>query len=218
MSNVIIFGAKQNSELAKYYLDNDTDHKVIAFCLDGKYLKEPHFNGLPVVDFESIEKNFPSSSYKFIAPLAPNSMGKVRQDVFNRIENKGYEFISYISSKTTNFSSHIGRNCFILEDNTLQPFTKIGNNVLIWSGNHIGHHTVIHDHVTITSHVVISGRCNIEKNSFFGVNSTIRDGVNIAEGSFISLGVVIVSDTEPWSVYKGISGKLTKIPSTRVKF
>ena len=190
MSKIIIFGIKENSELAQFYLNNDSDHEVIAFCVDGKYLDSSSFSGLPVVAFEELEKDYPSTKCKFIAPLAPTSMGTIRQEVFNRIRGKGYDFISYVSSKATNYSSHIGKNCFILEDNTLQPFTSIGDNVLMWSGNHIGHHSVIRDHVSITSHVVISGRCDIGSNSFFGVNSTVRDGLKVAEGTFISLGKV----------------------------
>ena len=218
MSKVIIFGTRENSELAQFYLNNDSDHEVIAFCVDGKYVEGSSFNGLPVIAFEQIERDYPPTECKFIAPLAPTSMGVVRQEVFNRILGRGYEFISYVSSRATNFSSHIGKNCFVLEDNTLQPYTSIGDNVLIWSGNHIGHHSVIRDHVSITSHVVISGRCDIGNNSFFGVNSTVRDGVKVAEGTFVSLGAVITGDTVPWSVYKGASAELTKIPSTRVKF
>jgi acyl-[acyl carrier protein]--UDP-N-acetylglucosamine O-acyltransferase len=30
-------------------------------------------------------------------------------------------------------------NCFILEDNTIQPHAQIGANVTLWSGNHVGH-------------------------------------------------------------------------------
>ena len=32
---------------------------------------------------------------------------------------------------------------------------------MLWSGNHIGHHTTIDDHCFITSHVVISGNVNV---------------------------------------------------------
>ena len=52
-----------------------------------------------------------------------------------------------------------GDNCFILEDNTVQPFVTIGNNVTLWSGNHIGHDSVIEDDCFISSHVVVSGTC-----------------------------------------------------------
>jgi acyl-[acyl carrier protein]--UDP-N-acetylglucosamine O-acyltransferase len=68
----------------------------------------------------------------------------------------------------------IGENCFIFEDNTIQPFVRIEDNVILWSGNHIGHHSTIKSHNFISSHVVVSGQCTIEPNCFIGVNSTNR--------------------------------------------
>ena len=70
----------------------------------------------------------------------------------------------------------------------LQPFTKIGDNTTLWSGNHIGHHTVIGSHVFISSHVVVSGVCEIGDSSFLGVNSTIHDNVSIGAFSIIGAG------------------------------
>ena len=130
-------------------------------------------------------------------------MNQARETVYNNIKAKGYTLISYISSKATLFENEIGDNCFILENNTLQPFTKIGNNVVLWSGNHIGHHSVIKDHVTFTSHVVMSGHCVIGENSFLGVNATLRDGLNIAKGSLVAMAAAVTKDTEEWGVYIG---------------
>ena len=62
----------------------------------------------------------------------------------------------------------------------MQPFVEIGDDVVMWSGNHIGHHTIVKDHVMVTSHVVISGACTIEPYCFFGVNSTVRDETIVA--------------------------------------
>ena len=36
---------------------------------------------------------------------------------------------------------------------------SIGNNTIIWSGNHIGHHSKIGNNCFISSHVVVSGFC-----------------------------------------------------------
>ena len=135
--------------------------------------------------------------------MSPVKMNKLREAVYNDIKAKGYELISYISTKATICHNEIGDNCFILEDNTIQPFTKIGNNVVLWSGNHIGHHSVIEDHVMFTSQVVMSGHCKIEKYSTLGVNSTLRDGVIISEGTFVAMGACITKNTEPWCMYKG---------------
>src|ERR1043165_1195159 len=109
--------------------------------------------------------------------MSPRGMNRAREAIYEGIKTRGYRCISYVSSKATVCDNEIGENCFILEDNTIQPFTKIGNNVVLWSGNHIGHHGVIHDHVTFTSHVVMSGHCDIDRYTFLGVNATLRDGI-----------------------------------------
>lgn len=207
MAKVIIFGVKDFAELAHYYLTNDSQHEVVAFSVNAAYLpKEKVFHELPIVAFEDVEANYPPADFKFFAPMAPNKMNRLREEVYNEIKAKGYELISYISSKATFFNNPIGDNCFILEDNTIQPFTTIGNNVILWSGNHIGHHSTIKDHIMFTSHVVMSGHCTIENYCTLGVNATIRDGITLAEGTFVAMAASIIKDTEPWGMYKGNPG------------
>jgi sugar O-acyltransferase (sialic acid O-acetyltransferase NeuD family) len=204
MADVIIFGIKDFAELAHYYLTKDSQHNVVAFCVSQGYVPEiPVFKGLPIVPFEDIENIYPPKSFSFFAPMAPNKMNQLRAEIYYKIKGKGYELISYISSKATLFENEIGDNCFILEDNTIQPFTKIGKNVVLWSGNHIGHHCEIKDHVMFTSHVVLSGHCVVEPYCIFGVNSTIRDGLTIAEGTFVAMAASIIKNTDQWSMYKG---------------
>lgn len=218
MSKIVIFGIKDFSELAHYYLEHDSPHEVVAFSVNRDYLPEGSvFRDLPVVAFEEVQNLYPPSDCMFFAPMSPNNMNRDREEIYNTIKGKGYNCISYVSSKATVFDNEIGDNCFILEDNTIQPFTKIGNNVVLWSGNHIGHHGVIHDHVTFTSHVVMSGHCDIGSYSFFGVNSTLRDGLCIAEGTFVAMAAAIVQDTEAWGAYKGNPAIKLTIPSTKIK-
>ncbi len=151
INKVIIFGIQDYAELAHYYLTNDSDYEVVAFSVNEQYIPEGRmFKGLPIVPFENIEAGYPVNRFLFFAPMSPKNMNKARETVYHQIKDKGYELISYVSSKVTMFGNAIGDNCFILEDNTLQPFTKIGNNVVLWSGNHIGHHGEIKDHVTFT--------------------------------------------------------------------
>ena len=209
MAKVIIFGVQNFAQLAKFYLDHDSEHDVVAFSVNQQYMPESKvFEGLPVVEFESVEREYSPADFKFFAPMSPARMNKLRESVYQQIKQKGYEMISYVSSKATVFAGvPIGDNCFILEDNTIQPFTSIGNNVVLWSGNHIGHHSVIKDHVSFTSHVVLSGHCVVEPFTFFGVNATIRDRVRIAEGSFIAMAAAVTRDTEAWGVYKGNPAK-----------
>lgn len=208
MAKVIIFGNTLTAELAHYYLENDSPHEVVAFTVQKEFLDGDTYHGLPVVPFETLEKVYPTSAYKLFAPLTEKRMNRMREDIYNEGKAKGYEYISYISSKATVLSNDIGENCFILEDNTIQPFVKIGNNCVLWSGNHIGHHGLIGDHVFFTSHVVLSGRCIVGNNCFFGVNATIRDKATLGKGTLVAMGANLTKQlTGDWSIWKGNPAK-----------
>jgi sugar O-acyltransferase (sialic acid O-acetyltransferase NeuD family) len=214
MAKVIIFGILDTAELAHYYLEYDSEHEVVAFSVNREYIQEESFRGLPLVAFEDVENIFPPSEYSFFAPMTGRNMNRNREAIYHQVKAKGYQFISYISSHATILDRKvIGENCFILEDNTIQPFTTVGNNVVMWSGNHIGHHGQIKDHVFFTSHVVMSGHCVIESYSFFGVNSTIRDYMTIAQGTLVGMASAITKDTEEWGIYIGNPAK--KVPGKK---
>ena len=208
MAKVVIFGMLDTAELAHWYLENDSEHDVVAFTVHEEYRKEESFCGLPLVNFEELTDLYPTEEYMLFAPMTGRNMNRLREKVYLEGKEKGYKYISYISSKATVCGNEIGENCFILEDNTLQPFTKIGNNVVLWSGNHIGHHGEIKDHVFFISHVVMSGHCVIESYCFFGVNATIRDYSHLKQGTLLAMGASLVNqETEEWGVYVGNPAK-----------
>ncbi|MDA8874575.1 acetyltransferase [Winogradskyella sp.] len=205
---VVIFGVLDTAELAHYYFVNDTDYEVVAFTLTEEYIKEKFYKGLPVVPFENIEQIYPPDDFLLFSPMTAKKMNTLREEIYLQGKRKGYSFATYVSTKATVFDNEIGENCFILEDNTIQPYTKIGNNVVLWSGNHIGHHGEIKNHVFFTSHVVLSGHCIVESNCFFGVNATIRDYTRLSKGTLIAMGASLTKQTtEEWSVYTGNPAK-----------
>src|SRR6478609_7869767 len=100
-----------------------------------------------------------------------------------------------------------------MEDNTIQPTVGIGDNVVLWSGNHIGHASVIQDQCFISSHVVVSGHVVVEPYCFLGVNATIRNAIRIATECVIGAGAIIVKNTEPRGVYIGSAASKYKLNS-----
>jgi sugar O-acyltransferase (sialic acid O-acetyltransferase NeuD family) len=220
MAKVVIFGLQDFASLAHFYLRHDSNHEVVAFSATQEYLStNTAFEELPVVAFEEVEKAYPPSDYAFFAPMSHRKMNTLRKSVYDQLKMKGYPLVTYVSSKATIFpGTPIGDNCFVLEDNTIQPFTSIGNNVVLWSGNHIGHHSVIKDHVLFTSHVVLSGHCVVEPFCFLGVNSTIRDGVHLAEGTLVAMSASVTANTEPWGVYEGVPAQKRKVSSKNLNF
>jgi sugar O-acyltransferase (sialic acid O-acetyltransferase NeuD family) len=200
---LVIFGTRDLAQLARFYFELDSEYQPVAFTVDRQYLTEPTFEGLPLVAFEEIEKLYPPDEHTIFVPMTQAKMGRIRREKYEVAKAKGYRFATYISAKATYYGTPVGENTFIFEDNTIQPFTEIGNNVVLWSGNHIGHSSKIQDHVFLTSHVVISGHCVIEPHCFFGVNSTVRDFLTIAEGTLVAMGAIITKNTIPYGVYYG---------------
>jgi sugar O-acyltransferase (sialic acid O-acetyltransferase NeuD family) len=220
MPRVVVFGLRDFASLAHFYLRHDSMHEVVAFTVDRAFLGDAReLEGKPVVPFEEVEDSYPPADYRFFAPMSHRGMNKARESVFLKAKAKGYELISYVSSKATTFPGlEIGANCFILEDNTIQPYAKIGANVVLWSGNHIGHHSTIGDHAFFTSHVVLSGHCMVGDHAFIGVNATIRDGLTIGAGTLVAMGASIMRDTEEWSVYKGNPARKADVRSDEIDF
>ena len=202
MSKLVIFGAGDIARLAHFYFNRDSDHEVVAFTVDQKYREAETFLDLPLVSFEEVSTRYPAGEYQMFVALSYAKMNKLREEKYHQAKEQGYQLVSYVSSRCSFLTDHpVGDNCFILEDNTIQPFVKIGNNVTLWSGNHIGHDATIEDHCFLASHIVVSGYVRIGNNCFIGVNATLRNSITIAPETLIGAGAVIMKDTVAKGVY-----------------
>ncbi|MCA9627297.1 MAG: acetyltransferase [Myxococcales bacterium] len=198
-----MFGSGDIAQLAHYYFTTDSELEVCAFTVDRAYLgPEGRFEGLPLVAFEEVECLYPPSDFDMFVAVSYAQMNRLRQRKFEQALHKGYRLRSYISSRCSYLSQFApGPNAFILEDNTVQPFVKIGDNVTLWSGNHVGHHSLVGSHTFVSSQVVIAGHCSIGTNCFLGVNATLAHGVTLAPETLLGAGATVTRDTEPKGVY-----------------
>lgn len=219
MRKLVVFGTSDAAELAHYYFSNDTDYQVVAFTVDAEFMPEGRvFCGLPVVPFDRVAQDYPPDSHLIFVALGYSKLNQIRREKYLAAKEMGYSFASYISSKAAILNDgRIGENCFILENNTIQPFVSIGNNVTLWSGNHIGHHSRIDDHAFLASHIVVSGRVTIGEACFIGVNSTLRDHVTVGANCILGAGVLLLSDALPSGVYVGTETDRSRVPSHRMR-
>jgi sugar O-acyltransferase (sialic acid O-acetyltransferase NeuD family) len=217
MSSLVIFGAGDIARLAHHYFTRDSPHEVVAFTVDREHLREPEFLGLPVVDFAEVERRFAPDHHQMFVALSYSKMNRPRAAKCAEARARGYSLATYVSSRCSYLSDEPpGENCFILEDNTVQPFVRIGEDVTLWSGNHIGHDSVIGDHCFISSHVVVSGHVRIEPFCFLGVNATLRNSITVATGTLVGAGAVIMEDTVADGVYLPARGRLAGVKSSEV--
>jgi sugar O-acyltransferase (sialic acid O-acetyltransferase NeuD family) len=194
LKKLIIYGTGLVAEVAAFYFGVDTDYQVSAFTNAGEFITDQQFDGKPVVPFEALEKTYSPDDYDIFIALGYTKTNQVRQARYFEAKAKGYTCATYISSRAAYYQTPVGDNCFILEHNVIQPFVRIGNNVILWSGNHIGHHSTIRDHCFISSHVVISGNCDIGENCFLGVNATLRDNLKLDRFVVVGSGAIVMKD------------------------
>jgi sugar O-acyltransferase (sialic acid O-acetyltransferase NeuD family) len=215
---LVIFGAGDIAQLAHFYLAGDGGREVAAFTVDAAYLQGDTFDGLPLTPFEQVQEAYPPAEHDLFVAMSYTKLNAARAQKCAEGKAKGYRLASYVSTRATTFAGFTpGENCFILEDNTIQPFVRIGANVTLWSGNHVGHHSEIADNCFIASHVVISGGVKIGESCFIGVNATLRDHVTIGARCVIGAGALVLADTEPEGVYVGAATERSKVPSTRLR-
>ena len=202
MGRLVIFGAGDIARLADAYFTRDSEHDVAAFTVDRDFRQAEAFCGRPLVDADRVVERYPPGEYAMFVALSYTKMNRLRAQKYHEMRAAGYELVSYVSSRCSYLSeTPPGDNCFILEDNTIQPFVTIGNNVTLWSGNHIGHDSTIADHCFISSHVVVSGHVRVRSYCFIGVNATLRNSIEIAEGTLIGAGAVVMKNTLAKGVY-----------------
>lgn len=198
---VVVFGTGQIAELAVHYFRSDSEREVVALTVDAAFLDGEQAMGLPVAPFESIAVDYPPEECDLFIALSYKRRNRRRRERFLAGREAGYRFASYVSSRATILNDYvIGENCFILENNTIQPFVKVGHDTTLWSGNHVGHHSHIGSHVFVASHVVISGNVDVHDGVFLGVNATLRDGITVGEEAIIGAGALVMEDVPPQAV------------------
>ena len=179
MANVVLFGTNEMARMTHFYLRHDSPHDVVAFTVDGARIEEGSLLGLPVVPFEDVAKLYPPSDHAMGVTIAFSKVNRLRAAKYAEAKAKGYDLISYVSSKSATWPGLVmGDNCFIYENSTVGPYVTIGDDVII-AGASVAHDTVIGDHSFLAAGAVVLGSVTIGEYSVIGANATCRDGITI---------------------------------------
>jgi sugar O-acyltransferase (sialic acid O-acetyltransferase NeuD family) len=205
---LVLLGDSAFAEVAHQYFTYDSPYEVVGFSVESKYLKRDTMAGLPVVPFEQLEEKFSPRECAFFAAVVYTDGNRLRQRLYEEAKAKGFAPASYISSQAFVWRNcEIGEHCFIFENNVVQPFVTLGSNVVLWSGNHIGHHSRIGAHCFVASHAVISGFCDIGASCFLGVNATVANNLRIGDNCVIGAGALVLADVDEGRTVVGMWSK-----------
>ena len=214
--DLVLVGDSAFAEVAYEYFTHDSPYRVAGFCVERAYLKRDRLFGLPVVPFEEVEAHFEPDRHAMYVAVVYTHLNRLRARLCREARGKGYALASYVSSRAFVWRNvTIGEHCFIFENNVVQPFVALGDNVVLWSGNHIGHHSTIEDNCFISSHVVISGYVRIGANSFLGVNSCVSNNRTLGRDCWVGPGVTVTQDAPDGSLFNLDKAAPSKVSSLR---
>lgn len=209
MSRLVLFGTGRGAAVAHRFFAGDTGHEIVGFAVDGQHVAAKEHRGLPLVAFEDVQHRFPPETCRMHILLGYQQMNGLRARKFAEAKAKGYSLESYVASDIFRVEPiKIGENCFILDNQSISLDVAIGSNVVMWSSNHVGDMSTIHDHAWLTSHVTIAANVTIGERAFVGIGATVSNGVTVGAESLIGANLMVSNDTAPGSVYVLGQGKL----------
>ena len=97
----------------------------------------------------------------------------------------------------------------------VHPCVTLEDNVFVWSGAIVGHHSVIRKNVWITSGCNIAGNVTVGENSFFAINATLAHSITVGKENFIGANALLTKDTGDGQVYIAESSKAIKLNSAQ---
>ena len=196
MAKLVIYGTGPMAALAHFYFTQDSPHRVVGFTTDRATLTDTRMLGLPVVPFDEVERHFAPAQHAAFVALPEGRFNSARGDLVEEVHAKGYAVASYLSSKAAYWAGlRLEDNCFILENVTIQPFARLGRNVVLWSGSQIGYNAKVDDHAFIGAQAVVSNAAEVGEGSSIGANATIGERVKVGRESVIGAGCLVRTDT-----------------------
>ncbi len=169
---------------------------------------------LPVIDseecFDNAEKlNYYRDNFQFFVAVNPLPM---QDATTTRNREKRYRLIDLVKqhnlecatliSKMTSISpkSTIGKNVFIGNLVTAEPYVSVGDFTNIWGLLVIGHHAQIGENCCIQRHTDVYGSAKIGNDVHLSGFSGIVEECSIGDGAWIQPGIRVHRDVKPGEI------------------
>jgi sugar O-acyltransferase (sialic acid O-acetyltransferase NeuD family) len=217
MKQLVIFGASGFAEMAHYYFTRDSRYHVAAFTVDGAYLKQTTFEGLPVIAFEELGAAFAPDRAALFVAMGMQKVNQQRAKKVAEAEARGYELASFLSSKAKVADDlALKPNSFVMEEVFLHPKVTVGRNTILWPKCVVGFRSRIGDHCWVVG-AMLGESVTVGDYSFIGLNATITPFRTIGPSNIIGAGAVVLEDTPEFSIYKAAAATRSRVPSYRLR-
>ena len=207
---------RQRIRRSPRYFEKWSPHQVAAFAVEPAFLKRELLLGRPVISLDEMLSRFSPDNHMVFVAVIYTQLNRLRARLAETAKVMGYQLASFISPHAfVAPSARLGEHCFVFENNVNQSFVEIRSNVVLWSGNHIGHHSTIADNVFVSSHVVCQAFAKSELTRFLELTLSIANNIIVAEDCWVGPGVVIARDTVAGELYRSPEAQVAKVSALK---
>lgn len=199
MKPLVIVGAGKIAYAVSQYLKDWSLYDVVAYAVDKDFIEEEEFCGRPVVALQELREQYPPSEFDAFVAMGYQQLNKLRRSKVDELKVFGYSLASIVNPRVLSDLQY-GENCFIAESNAVQPGVCCGDNVFVWSGALVGHHSVLENDCWVTGGAMLAGGVKLGQGSFVGVGAQIGQDVVVGVESMIGAGTLLTKSVPDGSV------------------
>jgi len=104
-------------------------------------------------------------------------------------------------------SAEVGEGVQVVGGVVINPFARIGCNVILNTGCTVDHDCLIGDHAFLGPGAHLGGAVEVAEMAFVGLGASVLPGVKIGEGAVVGAGAVVTRDVEPWTMVVGVPAR-----------
>ncbi len=203
MDKVIIAGTTDFSVMTYKILTIDQEAEVLGFTVNKEYLKDKKIEGLPVYPLEDLHDIFPDNDFSILLTIGYSKMNDNRKKMFDECKKLKLKIYTYISKRAVVYSDEISEGSMIFPGTFVGPSVKIGICNILHENVYVTHNNEIGEFCYFAGGTMIGGQAIIGNNCFTGMNSTIRNGIKLADRTFIAANSFISRNTKAGLGYIG---------------
>lgn len=208
MKKIIIFGVGNISYAVSYYINTWQQFDVAAYTVDKEYACAETFYDKPLLSIDEVVIHYPPSQFDAFVAVGYQKNNRLRKEKIEVVTSLGYKLVNIVNPNAPS-DLVLGENCFVASAELIQPGVILQNDVFIWSGAMVGHHSQIYDHCWVSGGAAIGGSCIIGSYNFIGIGAVLGHRAETGQSCILGAGtlltkrledggVLIAPETEPY--------------------
>ena len=177
------------------------ENKIVF--VDKKLNQNNFFLNCPLL----LEDEFDSDNFQVIVAVG-NPF--VRKEIINKLSKNTHFPIIIHPTALINESVNLGMGVVILPYSIISCDVSIGDFCILDRGVQIGHDCKIADYVHVSPVAILSGNVYLKALVQIGTNASLKQNIEIEEGTIIGMGAVVLKSITQIGVYVGNPAKKIK--------